>query len=116
MIKSKIKPKIFYSSLLTPPLELSVDRIAYCDPRERCKRETEDMGKQRSFVMLLAGDVRGIDRASVVSAKPPPEHAEIILGLSEDPVPTRSALMCDADLFAQFDSLCVELANIARRT
>ena len=113
-IRSKIKPKIFYSSSLTPPLELSVDRVLYCDPRERCKRETESMGKARGFVTLTAGDVRKIERTTVVSDKPPPEHAAIVLGLSERPVPTLAAIKAEADLFAQFDRVCVDLAKMAK--
>src|SRR5712692_5531519 len=106
-IKTKIKPSVFYSGQL--PLEISVDRVRYSNPNERVRRESTAT-KPKAFVTLLAGEVRArVTVATVVSDMPPPEHAEIVLGIATEAVLTREALKMDANQWAEFTQICEEL-------
>lgn len=66
-------------------------------------------------MLLKVNQVRCLEWATVVSDKPPAEHAEIVLDLGSARIPTMDALEADPDLFARFDAACVELAKISQR-
>jgi len=105
----KAKYQVFIAS--QAPLELSVDRVSYCDPDARAARE------ERTYVTLETGRVRReVARASVLAKPltcPPapvaaPEHAEIHLeysGLKGDETKATMTAAQWAEHVAQCDHL-----------
>jgi hypothetical protein len=106
-VKNGVKERAFYAS--KRPFEISVDRMRYCQPEERARRE----GK--TFVRLLCDSVRtSIGDALVSSKMPPAEHALIS---HVDPrlrsYETKIDLQSDADDWAKFSDFCARLAKLS---
>jgi len=105
------------------PTELSVDRVELGNVEARAERETTERGHSRTFVTLLAGNVRALPDVTV-HARPltrptdevdAPEHAEIHLHHAGLPVPpSKEDLQRRAELWKKHIDCCVELAKMAR--
>jgi hypothetical protein len=112
--KPPIKGNVFIRTTKFPA-EISTDRAMYCSPEENARRETQDMGRPRSYVLLSVRRIRNeLPRLLVKSVKPPPEHAEIHTLPSSAPRLETRAELEEARLWKEHAAACDDLAKLAR--
>lgn len=93
------------------PFDISVDRTEYVNPWDRISGQ-----KRKTLVALLAGKIREeIEYVKVVSAPPPPAHAQIEIrnDLAFVPPVSKEELNADIELMKLHSKICSQLAQIA---